>query len=115
MQINHSDAAWQARTILGAWQTGNKQLLCEELARVDRLQPASHDSAEEERMELLSAIVGELQASNQPLSGDSSQVCRNLLSHLAYSGAPAALKSRATLPWGQQGYVPAPALVTVLH
>ena len=111
MQIHYSDSSYQAKAILGAWQAGDTQRLREELERVQQVECDVVDSGEAERMELLSEIARELRMSNQPLTGDSSQVCCNLLEHLALSGAQAGRRRAATIAW-QRGPV---AAATVLQ
>jgi hypothetical protein len=90
MQTHFSGSAHQAKAILGAWHSGDTERLRKELDRVSAIRPA--DSAEEERLELLSEIARELRQAAQP-SGVA--VCGSLLKHLASSGQPA-LQRRAT-------------------
>ena len=99
MQIQYSDSSYQAKAILGAWQARDEQRLNEELERVKRVNCKVLDSGEVERMELLSEIAHELRTSNQPFTSDSSQVCCNLLKHLALSGAQAGPRRAAILAW----------------
>lgn len=90
MQTHFSGSAHQAKAILGAWHSGDTERLHKELDRVSALQPV--DSAEEERLELLSEIARELRQAGQP-SGVA--VCGSLLEHLAFPGQPA-IRRRAT-------------------
>lgn len=76
----HSYSANQAKAILGAWHSGDRSHLTEELARVNGLQ--SMDSGEQERLELLSAIAVELRGTD-PAAPDAA--CGALLEHLAFS------------------------------
>lgn len=99
MQIHYSDSSYQAKAILGAWQTGDEERLREELDRVKRTKCEVLDSGEAERLELLSEIARELGTSNQPFTNDSSQVCCNLLEHLAASGAQTARRKAVILAW----------------
>ncbi len=99
MQIQYSDSSYQAKAILGAWQAGDEQRLREELDRVKGVKYEAFDSGEAERLELLSEIARELRTSNQPFSGDSSQVCCDLLEHLALSGARAGRRRSAIQAW----------------
>jgi hypothetical protein len=97
MQIQ-SNSSYQAQAILGAWQAGDTERLREELDRVRGAGYEPFDSGEAERLELLSEIARELRALNQPFSGDSSQICCDLLQHLALSGTRAGGRRSATLP-----------------
>jgi hypothetical protein len=99
MQIHYSDSSYQAKAILGAWRTGDEQRLREELERAQRTTCDVMDSGEAERRELLSEIARELRASNQPLTSDASEVCCNLLEHLALSGGQAGRRRAAILAW----------------
>lgn len=74
----------QALVILGAWRSGNQERLGKELDRVSRMKTAGSDSAETERMELLSAIVCELRAAALPYGAASSKLYCGLLEHLAF-------------------------------
>jgi hypothetical protein len=85
---NHlSDSANQAQAILGAWNSGNVQLFCKELDRVNTSAASAADQAEEiERMELLCAIADDLRINSlQPPADDPSNVYGKLLRHLAFS------------------------------
>lgn len=99
MQIQYSDSSYQAKAILGAWQAGDEGRLREELDRVKSVRHEIFDSGEVERLELLSEIARELRTSNQPFAGDSSQVCCDLLEHLALSGARAGRRGSAIPIW----------------
>jgi hypothetical protein len=81
MQTQLSGSAYQAKAILGAWHSGDAHLLRQELDGVSGLRAA--DSAEEERLELLSEIAREM-SSQENLAED--PVCSSLLEHLAFSG-----------------------------
>jgi hypothetical protein len=80
MQIQSSRSASQARAILGAWQSGDKQRLSAELERLPA--PLATDAAEEERLELLCEVANELRMAGQPFDD---KVCGSLLAHLAFS------------------------------
>jgi len=110
MQIQLSDSSYQAKAILGAWQAGDEERLREELERVKSAKCEVFDSGEAERMELLAEIARELRTSNQPLSGDSSQVCCDLLEHLARSGARTG-RRRSAIPIWPRGPVAAAAVL----
>jgi hypothetical protein len=84
MHTQLSSSAYQARAILGAWQSGDKQRLHAELERVEM--PAASDAAEEERLELLSEVANGLRMADQPF-GD--RVYGSLLAHLAFSSRDA--------------------------
>lgn len=84
MQTQHFSSAYQAKAILGAWHSGDTIRLHQELDLVSVMTPL--DSAEEERLELLSEIARELRSANA-VSGD--VVYGSLLEHLASSGKPA--------------------------
>ena len=80
------DSACQAQAILGAWKSGNTELFCEELDRVEHYAVESGESEERERMELLRAIAADLRVpSGQPLADDPGNIYGNLLHHLAFS------------------------------
>jgi hypothetical protein len=78
MQTQVSSSAYQAKAILGAWHSGDRNRLFEELDRVNDLRPV--DSAEEERLELLSEIARELRNVHRP---SENAVFDSLLEHLA--------------------------------
>lgn len=82
MQTQVSSSAYQARAILGAWQSGDNHRLGQELDRVNGMQ--SVDAAEQERLELLSEIARELRAGGR--SGKA--VYGSLLEHLASTAQP---------------------------
>src|SRR5450631_3317146 len=86
MRTQLADSSYQAKAILGAWRTGDKDRLRTELERVTVVKYKGFDSGEVERMELLGEIARELRSSSEALSGDSSRVYCSLLEHLAYSG-----------------------------
>jgi hypothetical protein len=100
MQIHLSDVTNQARAILGAWQNGDVQRFREELERIQDSPLNTSDPAEAERLELLSAIAGELRRSHRPFGADSSQVYCSLLQHLASSrpGGYSALEAYSSQP-----------------
>ena len=77
-------SATQAKAILGAWQEGDTQRLCETLAKVEYSPSACYDAAEEERLELLFAIASEWRTEGGPLAESASDVYRKLLRHLAF-------------------------------
>jgi hypothetical protein len=86
MQTQPADSSYQAKAILGAWQTGDENRLRTELERVTVVKYKGLDSGEVERLELLCEIARELRSSSEALTSDSSSVYCSLLEHLAYSG-----------------------------
>jgi hypothetical protein len=83
MQPHVSGTAYQAKVILGAWHSGDRNRLCQELDRVDGMEAIG--TAEEERLELLCEIARELRDGRNE-SADA--VYGSLLEHLASSGQP---------------------------
>jgi hypothetical protein len=79
-----TQSATQARAILGAWQEGNPERLSQELGQAQYLPSVSNDSAESERLELLSAIASDWQPAGHPLAQNACDVYRKLLNHLAF-------------------------------
>ena len=110
MQTQLADSSYQAKAILGAWRTGDKDRLRTELERVTVVKYKGFDSGEVERMELLGEIARELRSSSEALSGDSSRVYCSLLEHLAYSGKRASGPRPVTPPWGRARVGPATVL-----
>src|SRR5664279_3686743 len=103
MQTQLADSSYQAKAILGAWRTGDKD-------RVTVVKYGGLDSGEVERMELLGEIARELRSSSEALSSDSSRVYCGLLEHLAYSGKRAGGPRPVTPPWGRARVGPATVL-----
>lgn len=90
------DSAERAADILASWK---RQDLCDLEAEVDRTRRAcsemtAHSLEEQERMELLDGIAGQLQEDIRNLGGlgDSAETCLRLLEHLATSGKYAAIR-----------------------
>lgn len=79
MQTQQSSSAHHAKAILGAWHSGDSCRLRNELDRAQNLHAA--DSAEEERLELLSEIAREM-STRDTETGD--PVYESLLAHLAF-------------------------------
>ncbi|MBV9267747.1 MAG: hypothetical protein JO061_16380 [Acidobacteriaceae bacterium] len=94
MQAQFSGSAYQARAILGAWQSRDKNRLDQELERVGTASEA--DAGEQERLELLAEIAGELRTTDQPF-GD--EVYGSLLAHLAFTGRRAGKSGRVNGSW----------------
>jgi hypothetical protein len=96
MQIQLLYSTHQAQAILGAWQAGDEQKLGEELDRVSQIPVETIDSMESERLELLTAIAGQMRETRQPFDTDSAQIHRRLLQHLGFPLKPS--KSYRTTP-----------------
>lgn len=81
-----ADSAGQAQAILGAWMTGNIELFCHELDRVEQCSMETAGPEEAERMELLQAIAADLRVpALQPAANDPANVYGSLLRHLAFA------------------------------
>jgi hypothetical protein len=83
-------SAGMAESMLRAWIRGDSAALLTEAGRTLAFSAPLLDSAEEERMHLLSAVARCIQTRPDPLQSSSDdpgiQVCVNLLLHLAASG-----------------------------
>lgn len=76
-------SAHQAQAILSAWQSGDLPRFRCEVDAVAGLIPPASNSYEIERIDLLTVLAGELRNAKQPLADPDTQVCRELLLHLA--------------------------------
>lgn len=81
MQTHVSESSFQARAILGAWHSGDRQRLNLELNGLCILTHTAPDSGEQERLELLAEIADELRSAS---AGSSAEVVCSLLEHLAF-------------------------------
>jgi hypothetical protein len=81
MQVLNS--ARRAQAILSAWQSGDLPRFRWEVEAVAALVPPDSNTYEIERIDLLSVVARELRDAEQPLANPDTQVCRDLLRHLA--------------------------------
>lgn len=85
MEIRASDTANRAQAILLAWQSGDLRRFRWEVDAVATLEPLAANTFESERVDLLNGVAGELRSNKQPLADPDTEICRDLLRHLAGS------------------------------
>ena len=103
MEIRISNSANRAQAILLAWQSGDLHRFRWEVDAAAALVPPVSNTFESERVDLLNGVAGELRANEQPLADPDTQICRDLLRHLA--GASDRRKSWSAAPALVPGFV----------